>query len=187
MMSKDITPEEFLSMTFDDRARPELIYGQIYNMSPTSPVWKHQKTLRFIGAIFDKYFRGRKCEPMQGPLDVYLGDNYVIPDMIVLCDMSKIYEDGKCHGAPDLVVEVLSKSTAYVDKTIKMDLYRRFGVKEYWIVNTLRDGMAQAEVFSFDQSEEEDRYRLYVAGETAESKEFAGLNINLKELVEFLK
>ncbi|MDR1204260.1 MAG: Uma2 family endonuclease [Peptococcaceae bacterium] len=113
--------------------------------------------------------------------------NYVIPDMIVLCDRSKIYGDGRCHGAPDLVVEVLSKSTAYVDKTVKVDLYRRFGVREYWIINTLKDGIAQAEVFNFDHSDEEDRYRLYVEGEMAESKEFMGLGTDLKELAEFLK
>jgi Uma2 family endonuclease len=173
-------------MRFDDKARPELIYGRVYNMSPTSPVWKHQKTLQFIGIVFEKYFRGRNCEYMQGPLDVHLGDNYVIPDMIVLCDRSKIYEDGRCHGAPDLIAEVLSKSTAYVDKTVKVDLYRRFGVKEYWIINTLKDGMAQTDVFNFNHSSEEDRYHLYVGEEIAESKVFAGLGIDLKALAEFV-
>ena len=60
--------------------------------------------------------------------------NQFIPDFMVVCDPDKIKPDG-VHGAPDLVVEVLSPSTARNDKTRKKDIYARCGVQEYWIVD----------------------------------------------------
>ena len=54
--------------------------------------------------------------------------------MMVVCDPDKIKSDG-IHGAPDLVVEVLSPSTARNDKTHKKDVYASCGVREYWLVS----------------------------------------------------
>ena len=53
---------------------------------------------------------------------------------MVVCDRNKIKHDG-VHGAPDVVVEVLSSSTMRNDRTYKKDVYERSGVREYWIVN----------------------------------------------------
>ncbi len=57
-----------------------------------------------------------------------------IPDVMIVCDPDKIKPDG-VHGAPDLVVEVLSPSTMRNDKTYKKDVYARCGVREYWLVD----------------------------------------------------
>ena len=67
--------------------------------------------------------------------NVYLTDkDHFVPDFMVVCDPDKIKSDG-VHGAPDLVVEVLSPSTARNDKTRKKDVYARCGVREYWIIH----------------------------------------------------
>jgi len=76
------------------------------------------------------------------PCDVRLNaqnddDTVVQPDLVVICDSSKIKgKNGKvCVGAPDLVVEVLSPSTSTHDKSTKKIAYQLAGVREYWIVN----------------------------------------------------
>ena len=60
--------------------------------------------------------------------------NYYVPDAMIVCDRSKIHHDG-IHGAPDLVVEVLSRGTYRNDRGRKKDIYEKAGVKEYWIVD----------------------------------------------------
>ena len=64
--------------------------------------------------------------------------NYLEPDILVVCDENKLSEDG-CHGAPDLIVEVASQSTKKRDYGIKLLKYRTAGVKEYWIVDPMRE------------------------------------------------
>jgi Uma2 family endonuclease len=58
----------------------------------------------------------------------------VEPDLVVVCDPGKL-DDYGCKGAPDLVIEILSPSTRRHDRVVKLDLYQRAGVREYWIVN----------------------------------------------------
>ncbi len=63
--------------------------------------------------------------------------NRFVPDVMIVCNPKIIKEDG-IHGAPDLVVEVLSFGTASRDRGKKKDAYEKAGVKEYWIVDTIR-------------------------------------------------
>ena len=73
--------------------------------------------------------------PLSDGVDLYLDDkNQFVPDFMAVCDPDKIKQDG-VHGAPDLVVEVLSPGTARNDRTLKKDTYARFGVREYWLVS----------------------------------------------------
>lgn len=72
-----------------------------------------------IFGIFRDYLKGKKCTPIQDSFDLYLDDeNQFVPDFMVVCDTDKIKPDG-VYGAPDLVVEVLSPSTAKNDKGYK--------------------------------------------------------------------
>ena len=57
-----------------------------------------------------------------------------VPDVMVVCDRDKIRRDG-VHGAPDLVVEVLSPSTMRNDRMHKKEVYQACGVREYWLVD----------------------------------------------------
>ena len=128
----------------------ELIEGVIYDMTP-SPTSTHQRISGNLYTNFWIYLKGKSCEVFSAPFDVYLKDGideWVIPDLTVICDQSKIQEKG-CVGAPDLVVEILSKTTAVKDRTVKLTLYRTAGVKEYWIVDPYGETV---EVYQFGEN-----------------------------------
>lgn len=114
----------------------ELIEGKTYLMSP-KPRIRHTAVVGRLYRIFADYLEGKTCTAWPDNVDVFLDDkNCYVPDVMIVCDRSKIKNDG-IHGAPDLVVEVLSHSTAQHDRGKKMEAYARAGVKEYWIVAPL--------------------------------------------------
>src|SRR5512138_3388422 len=103
------TYEDYL--TWPDDERWEVIGGEAYAMTP-APTTGHQRISRELGRIVVSFFRGKTCEPFFAPTDVVLDDrNIVQPDMLVVCDPSKVTEKN-IQGAPDLVVEILSPSTS---------------------------------------------------------------------------
>lgn len=129
-------------LTWDDDQRWELIDGVAYCMSPV-PNRIHQKWLGELHRQIANYLDGRRCEVYLAPFDVRLQDfldasdeetfTVVQPDIMVVCDNEKL-DDRGIKGAPDLVVEIISPSTAKRDITTKYELYQRHGVKEYWII-----------------------------------------------------
>jgi len=109
----------------------EVINGQVYMMS--RPNTNHMKVELNIATIFNNYLNGKKCVPFN-ETDVFFDDNNnFVPDVIIVCDPEIIEDDG-IHGTPDLIVEILSKSTARKDRAEKFFAYEKYGVKEYWIV-----------------------------------------------------
>lgn len=113
----------------------ELINGQVVLMSP-SPAANHFYAAGNIYSIFQHYLKGKTCVPFQDGFELYLTDkDHFRPDVMIVCDADKIKKDG-VHGAPDLVVEVLSPSTMKRDRTYKKEVYAKCGVKEYWLVDT---------------------------------------------------
>lgn len=122
------------NLAYQDERREELIGGTIVAMSPR-PSFNHNRISYNISRIFGNYLHGKSCTPIADGTDLFLDkDNQFIPDFMVVCDRSKIRHDG-VHGAPDLVVEVLSPSTTKNDRSVKKDAYARCGVGEYWLVN----------------------------------------------------
>jgi len=132
-------------LKWNDGQRWELIDGVAYCMSP-APGSAHQRVSRKLTRIIDTHLLGKNCELFAAPFDVRLSDqttasdnyieNIVQPDLLVVCDKAKL-DDRGCNGAPDLVIEILSPSTAVVDFKTKFDLYQRFGVLEYWMIHPL--------------------------------------------------
>ena len=111
----------------------EVIDGKVVMMAPARV--NHHRVSGNIYRIFSSFLKGRKCEPFQDGVGVILSDTeQYIPDMMVVCDPDKVQDKGVV-GAPDLVVEVLSPGTAKNDRGHKKDVYERYGVREYWIVN----------------------------------------------------
>lgn len=125
-----------------DEPRDELINGQIVMMSPR-PSNSHCTVAENLFFIFRKHLQGRTCRPLADGRDVYLTkkDRFV-PDFMVVCNPKKIQPKG-IFGAPDLVAEVLSPSTAHRDRSYKKDVYEQAGVKEYWIVSTAEKSVEQ--------------------------------------------
>lgn len=121
----------------------ELIKGKIFPMS--APMSRHQQIIGNLHLIIGNYLKRQKCRVFVAPFDVRLptydanGElmpdtkTVVQPDICVICDPTKIDERG-CKGVPDMVIEVLSPSTAKKDLNEKFNLYEEVGVSEYWIV-----------------------------------------------------
>lgn len=121
------------NLAYQEEPREELLNGEIYMMS--SPTVNHSQIASNIYYAFRSYLKGKTCRAFNDGVDVYLTENdRVIPDAMIVCNKNNIKLDG-IHGAPDLVVEVLSPGTAKNDKGYKKDLYEKSGVKEYWIID----------------------------------------------------
>ena len=122
------------NLAYKDEPREEIIGGEFVMMAAATV--NHYRIARNILTLFDEFLRRRPCEPFQDGTALFLEDEKeeYQPDMMVVCDPDKIKPDG-VHGAPDLVVEVLSPSTGRYDRGHKKDVYEKHGVREYWIVD----------------------------------------------------
>ena len=129
-------------LTWPDDARYELIDGEAFLMSP-APLVEHQEVAGELFRQLANQLDGQPCRPYIAPVDVRLPrtdeadaaiDTVVQPDVLVVCDPSKIDRRG-VRGAPDWLLEVLSPSTAAHDQIAKRRTYERAGVREYWLVH----------------------------------------------------
>lgn len=129
-------------LAWNEKERIEILNGEAVMMAPPSSV--HQEISGALFAQLYNFLEGKKCRVYAAPFAVRLFeqdgdtpddvDTMVEPDLSVICDRSKIDKQG-CKGAPDLVIEILSPSTRRHDRLVKLGLYQRAGVREYWIVN----------------------------------------------------
>ena len=128
----EFTYEDYLE--FDDDVRVELIDGKVWDMSP-APTTIHQIICQNIAVEFGIFFRDRNCQTFVAPTDVKLDAKTVVqPDNLVVC-RKEIITEHCIEGAPDLVVEILSPATELKDRNIKLNLYQKYGVREYWLVS----------------------------------------------------
>lgn len=116
----------------------ELIDNRLY-MSP-SPLFNHHKITKAIVKQLDKLIEDKGTGTVIfAPFDVKLdaSKNAVQPDIVVILksNPNQISKEGKYFGVPDLLVEILSPGNKDHDLITKKDLYEKFGVKEYWIVD----------------------------------------------------
>ena len=130
-LSKTYTCEDYLS--WKDDIRRELIDGAVKLMSGVNR-WHAKvssRVYRFLANFFDK----PNYMIFYAPFDVFLSDNTVVqPDIGIVCDLSKVRDNG-IYGAPDFLVEIISPSSVNYDFREKFSLYEKHGVKEYWIVD----------------------------------------------------
>lgn len=138
-----------------DGERAELIDGKFYNMAPSGT--SHQKICGKLYQTIANYIDSHNgnCEIYAAPFAVFLNKdniNYVEPDISVICDSSKIDEKG-CHGAPDWIIEIVSPGSKSMDYFTKLFKYQSSGVKEYWIVDPMKQRVT---VYHFEKETTED-------------------------------
>lgn len=129
-------------LSWKEGERTEIINGDLYMMAP--PLRIHQEVLSELHRQIANFLSDKPCKVYPAPFGVRLFekdndtpdnvDTVVEPDITVVCDNSKL-DDRGCKGAPDLIIEILSPSTARRDRFVKLNLYQRAKVREYWIVD----------------------------------------------------
>jgi len=176
-------------LAWSEDLRYELIDGTAYVMAP-APTLAHQDVVGEIYFQLRQALQGKSCRAFIAPVDVRLPkadeaddevDTVLQPDVLVVCDPSRLDRRG-VRGAPDLVVEVLSSSTASHDHVRKRRVYERSGVREYWLVHPI-DRMIT--VYRLRDGEYGKPEVLELDGETAVGV-LPGVSVSWDELVQRL-
>ena len=168
------TYRDYLLLPEQDRR--ELIGGDFYFMPP-SPNFSHQSISRNLGKLlWDFVMANNIGVVVSAPMDVVFSDFDVVqPDILFISNEKRsIITETNISGAPDLVVEILSPSTADRDRELKLSLYTRFGVNEYWIVDPENNTVQVLELGT-------DATRSYTSGEISSSV-LPELRINIEDV-----
>src|SRR5699024_1453104 len=173
-----LTYEDYASI--DDGNRYELAGGRLELMSP-APLVNHQIT------SFELQKRlSRNCEEvyiiLYAPVDVILSTNEVRQPDIVLVHRERkdIIRKRGIHGAPDMVVEILSPPTLKRDKIDKLDVYARYNIPEYWIVEP-NAGMLEQYILRDNQYE---IINVFHDNEPVTSPNIACVSFTMKEIMD---
>lgn len=180
-LNKRYTYADYITWQFKERV--ELIMGKIFKISP-APTSYHQGILSVLLGNLFQFLKDKPCRVFPAPFDVQLPldplvhNNVVQPDISVVCDRSKIVKEG-CIAAPDLIVEVVSKSSVKRDLHEKYSLYEKAGAKEYWLVNPNDKSLI---IFVLDEQGNYQPAKPLTLGDIATSKTLVGFSINLDEV-----
>lgn len=123
-----------------ESVRAELIDGQIYYQAAPGRI--HQEILGALYYEIRDYInsKGDSCKVYPAPFAVKLNKdskNILEPDISVICDKDKL-DDRGCNGPPDWIIEIVSPGNPGHDYVLKLNKYMAAGVREYWIVNPMK-------------------------------------------------
>ncbi len=160
-----------------DGQRAELIDGELYMMAAPNRI--HQKFVHFFDWTIGSYIHSKNgdCEVYPAPFAVYLnGDDkiYLEPDISVICDKNKLTDEG-CKGAPDWIIEIVSPASRSMDYNKKLFKYRTAGVREYWIVDPMKQMIM---VYNF----EHDTYEEYSFSDAVKAGIYDDFEIDFREV-----
>lgn len=181
-----VSYEEYLELVNSSDQRYELIDGEVYLLA--SPNFRHQEIVLEIYSHFRQHLAGKSCKALTAPLDIELfgwatkfseDPNVVQPDVMIICDLEKINKNGKYEGVPALLVEVLSPSTKGRDLVIKLNLYMRSGIREYWVVDPDKNTITQ---YSFSEEREPVFIDTFRQHEILQSTVFPEMTLKLASL-----
>jgi Uma2 family endonuclease len=135
---KDVT--SYLSDAESLRRR-ELVWGVV--REPPAPLWSHQEIVTRATVLLYEHVTSRRLGKVNAaPLDVVLDEKrglVVQPDVVFLSNERLHVVRNQVWGAPDLVIEVESVGTRRRDRVDKRAWYRRYGVREYWLIDTVAE------------------------------------------------
>ena len=173
--------------SWDDQKRWELINGEVWDMSPAPSRFHQDVSVKLVYALFD-YFKEKEGKVYAAPFDVRLPDKeeaedteiftVVQPDISVICDRKQL-DDRGCIGPPDLIIEILSPSTAAKDLKVKRMLYEQHGVKEYWLLHPV-DNIAM--LYTLTKENRYDKARILDRDDILTSVQFDQLGIALHSI-----
>lgn len=132
-----LTYDDYVTFPDQDGIRKEIIEGELF-MSP-APSIKHQLVLKRISQLLDRFVQKNFLgEVVFAPCDVIFSNiNVMQPDILFISNENhEILTALNIKGAPDLIIEILSPSTIENDRKYKKLVYEKYGVKEYWIVDS---------------------------------------------------
>ena len=176
------TAEDYYNTSEEDRV--ELIKGEFYDMA--SPSTTHQIISGELFTEINMYIRGNSgnCRVFSAPFDVQPDENddrtVVVPDISVICDREKLSERG-CKGAPDWIIEIASPGNMSLDYIKKVSIYKRAGVRLYWIVNPM-----EAKVGVFDFGNGKDIPEEYSFDDIIKVSIYDDLSIDFKKIKDSL-
>jgi Uma2 family endonuclease len=138
VVKENVTVAEYEAMP-EDGHQYQLIHGQLI-MSPGAS-WNHQGIELEIAGELRSYLKKNRLGKVRiTPLDVFLGPHVLQPDILYVSNENSARVSRKgVTGAPDLVAEILSPSTARQDLKIKRDIYEVFGVRECWFIDPVQN------------------------------------------------
>lgn len=177
-----ISLEEYFKMREESDKLMEYIDGVVY-MSP-SPSTKHQRISSILQIKMGIYLQGKNCEVFSAPYDIELkkqdidGTKIVIPDLSIICDKSGFTET-KYVGVPTLIVEILSPSNQSHDLITKLNLYMKYGVQEYWIINPMLESIT---IYTLNSEFMYEQLDMKTSVGIVKSKVLENFTIDLKEL-----
>jgi len=123
------------AVIWQDGDLSQIINGEeIMSPSPKTP---HQKASRKLQRILEDYAADHDLgEVWNAPMDVIFEENYnrLQPDLIFIPKEKEDIVQDWIRGVPDMVVEIVSKSTIKMDTVVKKEIYERYGVQEYWLL-----------------------------------------------------
>lgn len=181
LKNNKISFEEFLNIKEQSDEILEYIDG-IICMSP-SPSIKHQLISSNLHTEFGIYLKKTKCRVFSAPTDIELTNDeidekkLVIPDLSIICDDN--FEGSKYKGVPTLIVEILSPSNQSHDLVTKFNLYMKYKVKEYWIINPMKEAIT---IYTLNDNNLYEQSDIKVSTGIVESVVMNGLKINLEEI-----
>lgn len=157
----------------------ELIEGEL--IKKNAPGTRHQIISVQMVMQFYQYVKThcKKCEVIPAPFCVVLSERNAVvvqPDISVICNRELI-QDGVCMGAPDLIVEIVSKGNKSYDYREKLHIYHKYGVGEYWIVDP------EKACIMLHVLEENGLPEIIPFAEKVASRVIKGLTLNLGKLL----
>lgn len=160
----------------------EIINGVPYMQAV--PTWQHQAISGELYRQISNYLVNKPCRAFAAPFDLCLAeynetddeiDNVVQPDVVVICDESKLRKTGY-FGVPALIIETSSPATSRRDRVSKFNMYEKAGVKEYWIVES--EGKF-INVFTLQENQRYGRPETYTEENKVQVSVFPDLVIDL--------
>lgn len=186
-MDQTYSYADYLTWQFDEAV--ELIKGKIWLMSP-APNVNHQRISMSLSGLLFNFFKHKPCQVYAAPFDVRLYDrkksllasqdihSVVQPDLCVICHPEILDKQG-CNGAPDWIIEILSKGNSKRELKIKYELYAESGVTEYWVVYPEEQVIHQ---FVLDDNRRYQLKQMYTNGDSAIPHLFPDLAIDVDEV-----